>query len=118
MTKVTFKKPSERGYEMRVQGHASFAEMGKDPVCAGASVLAMTIAECADALGRGGALEKAPTVTVVKAAGNVRVKAEATPEGAEMLRHLFLFAQVGFGLLSEAYPENVQVNMFEPEPVI
>ena len=31
---------------MDMKGHASFAEMGKDPVCAGASILAMTVAQC------------------------------------------------------------------------
>ena len=36
---------------MDMKGHASFAEMGKDPVCAGASVLAMTVAQCVGHLG-------------------------------------------------------------------
>ena len=38
----------DEAIEMRVNGHAEFEELGKDPVCAGASILALTVAQCVD----------------------------------------------------------------------
>ena len=115
MIKAYFRKTADT-FEMRVQGHAGFGEAGKDPVCAGASVLALTVAECVDALSRGGAAVKAPIVHINKPAGNVRVTVRPTPEGYEKIRSAFLFGQVGFGLLSEAYPEHVQLTLFDTAP--
>ena len=45
MIEVRFEEDREKGVlSMELRGHAGFAELGRDPVCAGASVLAMTLA--------------------------------------------------------------------------
>ena len=98
-------------YEMRVVGHAGFAEAGSDPVCAGASVLAFTAAQCIDSMR--GKLQKKPTIRI--SGGNVRVIAKPKPEYAVYVKQVFLVAQVGYALLQEAHPGSVEVTLFEPE---
>lgn len=98
--------PETDAIEMRVQGHAGFAELGRDPVCAGASVLAMTAAQCIESMGK--KLQKAPKITIQ--GGNVRVVAKPRPEYRAEAMHIFYMAQVGFMLLSETYPANVSLD--------
>lgn len=99
----------EGGYEMRILGHADFAEAGKDPVCAGASILAFTAAQYVMLLDD--YLEEDPIIHV--SGGNVRVVAKPKPEADAAVRQVFAMAQVGFLLLQEAYPESVK--LLDPE---
>ncbi len=109
MTTAIFREiPGSDAIEMRVQGHTGFAEMGKDPVCAGASVLAFTAASCIQAMGK--RLQKTPKVTI--SGGNVRVVAKPRPEYRAEAMHIFYVTQVGFQLLSESYPNNVTLRSF------
>ena len=94
-------------WTMNVRGHAAFAELGKDPVCAGASVLAMTIAQCAQTMYDAGKLQKKPHVTIRN--GRVDVTAKAKPEYEGELRHTFFVGEVGMQLLSESYPDHVEI---------
>ena len=73
MVKAYFDFDAEKNaFEMRVQGHADFAELGKDPVCAGASVLAFTAAQVIDIIDRNQLLEE----SVIRiSGGNVRLGA-------------------------------------------
>ncbi len=96
---------------MNVKGHASFADLGKDPVCAGASVLAMTVAQCAVDLGERGMLQKKPNVTVRN--GRVTVIIKPKTEYLYMALSLFGFGQRGMQLLEESYPAHVRLLPFE-----
>ncbi len=110
MVKAYFNFDTERNaFEMRVQGHADFAELGKDPVCAGASVLAFTAAQVVDLIDREQLLEE-PVIRI--SGGNVRL--ECRPNGASFCRvqTIFLFTQIGMQLLEAAYPGHVSVTMF------
>ena len=109
MVKAIFRTPTDEAIEMRVLGHAGWAEMWKDPVCAGASVLAATCVQCVDAMRD--RLQKKPTINV--RSGNVRVVAKPKPEYYADLTQVFAVVQVGFALLAETYPENVAVEPFE-----
>ena len=113
MVKAIFTCDQELGIlEMRVQGHADFAEMGKDPVCAGASVLAMAAAQTVDIMNGERKLKDGTVIHV--AGGNVRVQCAPKEEYfGEALLVLYV-AQVGFGLLEAAYPEYVRLTPFEP----
>jgi len=109
MTKAMFRELQDSGaLEMRVIGHTGFAEMGRDPVCAGASVLAMTAAQCIEAMGN--KLQKAPNLTI--RGGNVHVIAKPRPEYYAEAKHIFYVAETGFQLLSQAYPQNVELTSF------
>ncbi len=110
MTRAIFRRHKD-AIEMRVQGHAGFAAAGKDPVCAGASVLAMTTAQCIEVMHTEGWLQKKPTVNV--SGGNVRVVAKPKQEYAAAVWQAFWQAEVGFALLETAYPDSVQLTSFD-----
>ena len=99
---------------MDVKGHAGFAEMGKDPVCAGASVLAMTVAQCAEDMHGYGKLQKKPTVLIRN--GRVRVVVKPEPESFHEALHLYWIAYTGMRLLAESYPQNFELQGFETVP--
>ena len=101
---------------MDVKGHAGFAELGKDPVCAGASVLAMTCAQCVMGLWQAGALRKKPRVRVEN--GRVLVVAKPKEGKQPTVRYPFWVAETGFRLLEESYPAAVQVKKSEPAEAV
>lgn len=108
---VTASFQEENGaLEMRVQGHASFAKAGMDPVCAGASVLALTVAQCVDSIAEHGGTKEKPTIRV--SGGNVRVRCEPTEECMGQLLIVYQTAQVGMLLLAGAYPRHASVKTF------
>ena len=112
MTTAKFKLELESGsIIMDVRGHAGFAEIGKDPVCAGASVLAMTVAQCVHEMGKHGKLKKKPNIRVKN--GHVTVVAKPEPEYFHEALQLFWVGQVGFQLLEESYPESVALSAIE-----
>lgn len=110
MVKAYFDFDTERNaFEMRVQGHADFAELGKDPVCAGASVLAFTAAQVIDLIDRNQLLEE-PVIRI--SGGNVRLVCRPNEKSFCRAQTVFLFAQIGMQLLEAAYPGHVSVKMF------
>lgn len=102
--------------EMRVQGHAGFDEMGKDPVCAGASVLAMAAAQCIELMGQAGRLRKEPRVTV--SGGNVRVVCNPKPECFDEAALILSVAHVGMLMLAETYPGYAEVKVIGPAEAV
>jgi uncharacterized protein YsxB (DUF464 family) len=94
-----------------VKGHAGFDELGKDIVCAGASMYAMGLAQSVLQMRQAGKLQKIPNLKVKN--GEVFIVAKPRPEHEAELRHYFYMAQVGFKLLQEAYPENISLKMYE-----
>ena len=111
MVTAEFRYTPEGVFVMEVKGHASFADLGKDPVCAGASVLAMTVAQCAADMGESGMLKKKPNITV----RNGRVNVIVTPKPEALLEawRLFSIGQRGMQLLEESYPKHVRLIPFE-----
>ena len=100
--------------ELRVNGHAGFRELGKDPVCAGASVLAMTAAQCAEVLYDCGRLQKQPVVNVRD--GHVRIVLKPKPERFREADLMMSTLAVGFHLLEESYPDHVSFKMVDAVP--
>lgn len=109
MTKVMFREHRDTGsIEMRVQGHVGFDVAGKDLVCAGASMLALTVAQSIEAMGD--RLQKQPNITVRK--GTVRVVAKPRPEHYAEARHVFYVGEVGYRILAEAFPQHISLSPF------
>ena len=102
--------------EMRFHGHAGFAEMGKDPVCAGASVLAMAAAQCIDGMGDQGCMEEAPKIHV--AGGNVRVTCRPKEAFYPQALTVMAVAHVGMVMLEEAYPGYAEVKVIGPAEAV
>ncbi len=93
---------------MEVRGHAGFAELGKDPICAGASTLAMTAAQCVKSMETAGRLRKKAHIVI--RGGRVLVTAKPREEFWNEAKHLFWVGETGMRLLSEAYPGYIQVK--------
>lgn len=111
MTTAIFEYGKDSGFlRMDVRGHTGFAEMGKDPVCAGASVLAMTVAQCVENMHASGQLAKKPSVLVRN--GRVSVTAKPKAEHFAEALHTFYVGEIGFTLLAKAYPNNVALTPF------
>ena len=109
MTTVRFEKDLENGVlSMEVRGHTGFAEAGKDPVCAGASTLAMTVAQCVKTMEENERLQKQAHIVI--RSGRVLVTAKPKTEYLQETRHLFWMAETGMRLLAEAYPENIVIR--------
>ena len=113
MVKAEFKADRSTGFlSMDVKGHAGFAELGRDPVCAGASVLAMTVASCIRGMEKEDKLQKKAHVVVRN--GHVKVTAMPKPAFYGEALHTFFFGETGMQMLSEAYPGHVQFTPFVP----
>lgn len=95
---------------MDVKGHAGFAELGKDPVCAGASVLAMTVAQSVKFLEEEGKLRKQAHLVI----RNGRTLVVAVPKEEHYFEtlHTFFVGETGMQLLAASYPESVQLTPF------
>ncbi len=109
MIQVRFEQNREQGVlSMELRGHAGFAALGKDPVCAGASVLAMTAAQCVKSMEEAGRLQKKAHILI--RSGRVLVTAKPREEAFDEARLLFWAAETGLKLLSEAYPGYIKVK--------
>ena len=96
------------GLSLSVRGHAGFAEIGKDPVCAGASILAMTVAQCVISMHEAGKLQKKPHLIIRN--GRVEVTAKPKPQYEAEARHIFYVGEVGMELLAQSYPDHVEIK--------
>lgn len=87
-------------FVLTMQGHAGYAEKGKDIVCAGASALLHSLAATLKLL-------DVPHLQVDLRDGSARLSCR----GDSMLVHaLFYQALVGMILLQQEYPDHIRVN--------
>jgi len=103
--------PEENRYTMRVSGHARQGPKGFDVVCAGASIFAMTIAQAFINMGKEDRLEEPPHIEIED--GRIRLSVIPKEEFIAETLHTFYFAQLGFGLLEESYPDHAKLISFE-----
>lgn len=98
-------------YVLRMTGHAGQADVGRDIVCAAASILCYTAAQTALDLHERGMLRKKPRVDVSKGDATVTLcpRQDAAVEVLAALRTV----ETGFALLAHHYPEYVT---FRREP--
>lgn len=108
MIQVTY---NEVGDEMilRAEGHAGYAEKGKDIVCAAVSVLMQTLACSVDADNTGNTFE----LSDGKNGNRLTVQAPMSV----LNRNKFDLVVEGLILLAENYPENVQFKKLCPKSV-
>lgn len=113
MVRAKFKLTPEEGkLTMRVSGHAGAGPKGFDVVCAGASMYAFGIAQCIKNMAEEGKLEKEPFIQTEQP-GRVVVSCVPKKEHFSEAVHTLYVAQVGFQLLSEAYPDHAMLIPFE-----
>ena len=99
---------AEKELALTVRGHASFDEVGKDIVCASASILTYTLAKVAESYFEKGHLEEHPILRLNGGDACIVCKCKSYFAYADML-FAFDMARVGFTLLAENYPQNVNV---------
>ena len=95
---------------MAVNGHAGFAELGKDPVCAGASILAVTVATVIKGMEAENKLEK--KANIISRGGRVVVTAKPKPEFFTEAFHAFYVGETGMQLLAASYPKHIDFTPF------
>ena len=105
MITVTLLTEGEK-LSLRVEGHAGYAEHGKDIVCASASILANIVAHDVDLLDRFNAY-KEPAVIRLEG-GDTEITCVPT-DVSRHIRDTYLFAGTGFCLLAQNYPQYVEL---------
>ena len=103
MLNVTFTTEGKK-LSLRLEGHAGYAEHGKDIVCASASILAYTVAQFVKLANENGDFTTPPDI--VLNGGDAFVCCEHTQEAKKM----FDFAELGYRLLQHNYPQYVRLN--------
>ena len=102
MLEVTFTESGDR-LSLRLEGHAGCAEIGKDIVCASASILAYTLATIVGDFGI--------NTTINLESGNTTIECECTDHPLmDVVRDAFNFANVGYSLLAHNYPQYVRLT--------
>lgn len=109
MLKVSFDVEGNK-LTLTLKGHAGQAEVGKDIVCASASILAYTVAQFVrEAEGRGD-LESPPVIKLDS--GDAVISCEPTEDISTMIQNIYLFAEAGYDLLAQTYPQFVELKPF------
>ena len=109
MITATFTE-SGRNLSIRLEGHAGYAEHGKDIVCASATILAYTLAQTIKDAEHFGYLASAPVIKLDS--GDTLLSCEAADEENRVLmRCMFAFAVKGFALLEHNYPKYVKLML-------
>ena len=80
--------------------------MGHDIVCAGASILACTVAQEAKNMEKRGQLTKPPYIKLQE--GDTHIMVRPMDADYEEALHTFYIAQVGYSLLAHNYPQYVE----------
>lgn len=106
---------AKKTLSLRLKGHAGQADIGKDIVCASATILAYTVAQVVRLMEGNKELTRKPTVKLDK--GNIEITCHCKTDTsyAEAL-HTYFVAQVGYSLLAHNYPQYVALNSLG-EPV-
>lgn len=94
----------------KIQGHAGYAENGKDIVCAAASILAFSLAEGLEREQKQGALQ---SLMIRHSSGTMYFSFLPTPEKRENVVALTEGMVIGFELLSRKFPKFVHVEIEE-----
>ena len=100
-----FQKPEKGTLHMTVRGHAGAGRKGEDLVCAGASMLAYTLAQAVQFLYEQGLLEEKPKIQI--ADGYALVSAAPKAEAWAETLMAFWVTQAGAYVLEHNYPQAV-----------
>lgn len=95
----------------KITGHAGSANIGKDLICASASMLAYTLAQAVTDMGKVGYLSEPPTIKINKGNGKIVCRANGE-DNFSIALHTFLVIETGYKLLAHNYPQYVKLSMF------
>ena len=107
MITVSFTQEGDK-LSLRLEGHAGYAEIGKDIVCASATILAYTVAQfVTEAEGKGDLLSS-PQVQLER--GDTIISCEPNDGAFYAIRNAYLYAVLGYQILEHNYPQYVRLN--------
>lgn len=110
MIKASFEKEEGQYLSLLIEGHAGQAEKGKDIVCSAASILAYTLGQTLTQMDKQGWLKKKPHINLKEGMGLITcIPNEGYFDECLMA---FFFAEVGYSLLANNYPQYVDVKVF------
>ena len=112
MVKVTFKEKDNK-LTLKVEGHSGQAAIGNDIVCASCSILAYTVAQYVVTAESEGDLKTKPIIKLER--GDALISCEPIDEMYSVLKNIYMFAEVGYKLLSHNFPQYVGLKTFETE---
>lgn len=104
MLKITLLAGGKK-LSLRLEGHAGYAEHGKDIVCASASILAEIVAYDVSLLNRFNAYEEPAVIRLESGDSEITCVPTAA---SKHTREAYLFAGKGFSLLAQNYPQYVE----------
>ena len=111
MLTVNFKTKKLRNVLiLEAYGHAGQDVEGKDIVCASASMLAWTVAQCVIDMYNAGKLLKKPSMSIDS--GKAYIVCKPKEEFYAEALHTYHVAQVGYNLLAHNYPDCVLITPF------
>lgn len=108
LIKVTFTESGKK-LSLRVEGHAGYADIGEDTVCASATILAFTVAQFVKSAGEKGDLVASPEIKLER--GDAFISCEPTEETAYETHNMYAFAKLGYQLLAHNYPQYVKLML-------
>ena len=109
MVKVTFEQRNNK-LTLRIKGHAGYAEIGKDIVCASCTILAYTVAEFVKEANNAGYLKS--TAIIKLGSGDTVISCEPKDEFILDIQNMYFFAERGYSLLAQNYPQYVVLKQF------
>ena len=109
MIKVSFEQKDNK-LTLKLKGHAGQANVGHDIVCSSASILAYTVAQLVKVAEAQGDLKNAPEVKLES--GDAVISCEPIDEARNGVLSAYMFAEVGYNLLSHNFPQYVELKPF------
>ena len=98
----------KRECSLLVKGHAGYAEVGKDLVCASATILAYTIAQVIKGMEHHGDLVEPPTLDLESGDATIVCRAKDDYIFSEMMQDFFVI-RTGYAVLAYNHPDYVQI---------
>lgn len=95
---------------LKLKGHAGFSESGSDVLCSAASILAYTVAKAISFMYEEKKLRKKPNIVLKE--GNATIICKPKEDSYAQALHTFFVAEVGYSLLSQSYPNHVELTPF------
>ena len=107
MITITFTESGEK-LSLRLEGHAGYAEIGKDIVCASATILAYTVAQFVKAAEHKGDLNSPAEIRMDR--GDAVISCEPNDEAYNAIRNVYFYAVMGYRILQHNYPQYVRLE--------
>ena len=109
MVKVKFEQIGNT-LSLSLVGHSGYADIGKDIVCSACSILAYTVAQFVKEADESGYLKTPPTIKLES--GNTAITCQPIDDLLIDIQNIYFFAEKGYELLAQNYPQNVELKQF------